>query len=133
MANTCKPYNIVFIEDPLNSPFSDGWVKLKEGTDVPVLTGEKLLTVREFKTFLDAKAVDIIHPDISFAGGFTGCMKIADYAALTRTPVALHNVGTIIRTYASAHLSMAIQNFYKSESHPGRAGERRVSRTNDTD
>jgi L-alanine-DL-glutamate epimerase-like enolase superfamily enzyme len=122
MANTCKPYNIVFIEDPLNSPFSDGWVKLKEGTGVPVLTGEKLLTVREFKTFLDAKAVDIIHPDISFAGGFTGCMKIADYAALTRTPVALHNVGTIIRTYASAHLSMAIQNFYKSESSLGEPG-----------
>ena len=46
-------------------------------------------------------------------------MKIAEYAALTRTPVALHNVGTLIRTYASAHLSMAIQNFYKSESHLG--------------
>lgn len=119
MANTCKPFNIVYIEDPLNVPFSDAWVKLKQGTDVPVMTGEKILTLLEFKSFLDAKAVDIVHPDISFAGGFTGCMKIADYAALTRTPVALHNVGTLIRTYASAHLSMAIQNFYKSESHLG--------------
>lgn len=119
LANTCKPFNVLFIEDPLNSPFSDGWVKLKQGTDVPVMTGEKLLTVLQFKEFLDAKAVDIIHPDISFAGGFTGCMKIADYAAITRTPIALHNVGTIIRTYASAHLSMAMQNFYKSESHLG--------------
>lgn len=119
IANTCKPFNVLYIEDPLNVPFSDGWVKLKQGTDVPVMMGEKLLTIREFKSFLDAKAVDIIHPDISFAGGFTGCMKIADYAALTRTPVALHNVGTLIRTYASAHLSMAIQNFYKSESHLG--------------
>lgn len=119
MANACKPFNIVYIEDPLNVPFSDAWVKLKHGTDVPVMTGEKMLTLLEFKSFLDAKAVDIVHPDISFAGGFTGCMKIADYAALTRTPVALHNVGTLIRTYASAHLSMAIQNFYKSESHLG--------------
>ena len=46
--------------------------------------------------------------------------KIADYAALTRTPVALHNVGSMIRTYASAHLSMSIQNFYRSESRLGR-------------
>jgi L-alanine-DL-glutamate epimerase-like enolase superfamily enzyme len=127
MANTCKPYNIVFIEDPLNVPFSDGWVKLKEGTDVPVLTGEKLLTILDFKSFLDAKAVDIIHPDISFAGGFTGCMKIADYAAISRTPIALHNVGTLIRTYASAHLSMAIQNFYKSESSLGEPGRGEVT------
>ncbi len=119
VANACKPFDVLFIEDPLNVPFSDAWIKLKQGTDVPVMTGEKLLTILDFKSFLDAKAVDIIHPDISFAGGFTGCMKIADYAALTRTPVALHNVGTLIRTYASAHLSMAIQNFYKSESHLG--------------
>ena len=80
------------------------------------MTGEKLLTLREFKPFLDEQALDIIHPDISYAGGFTGVMKIAEYAAFTRTPVALHNAGTLIRTYASAHLSMAIQNFYKSES-----------------
>ncbi len=122
IANTCQPFNVLFIEDPLNVPFSDGWAELKRGTRVPVMTGEKLETILQFKSFLDAGAVDFIHPDISFAGGFTGCMKIADYAALTRTPVALHNVGSLVRTYASAHLSMAIQNFYKSESRLGRAG-----------
>ncbi len=122
MANTVIPLNILFIEDPLNVPFSDGWVELKRGTRLPIQTGEKLETVRQFKAFLDAGAVDFVHPDISFAGGFTGCMKIADYAALTRTPVSLHNVGSLVRTYASAHLSMAIQNFYRSESRLGRQG-----------
>jgi galactonate dehydratase len=122
IANTCQPFNVLFIEDPLNVPYSDGWAELKRGTRVPVMTGEKLETIRQFKSFLDAGAVDFIHPDISFAGGFTGCMKIADYAALTRTPVALHNVGSLVRTYASAHLSMAIQNFYRSESRLGREG-----------
>lgn len=116
VANTCQPFNVSYIEDPLNVPFSDAWVKLKQSTRVPVMMGEKLQTTLDFKEFIDSKAVDIIHPDISFAGGITGCMKIADYAALTRTPMALHNVGTLIRTYATAHLSMAIQNFYKSES-----------------
>jgi L-alanine-DL-glutamate epimerase-like enolase superfamily enzyme len=122
IANTCQPLNVLFIEDPLNVPYSDGWAELKRGTRVPVMTGEKLETIRQFKSFLDAGAVDFIHPDISFAGGFTGCMKIADYAAITRTPVALHNVGSLVRTYASAHLSMAIQNFYRSESRLGREG-----------
>lgn len=120
MANIVKEMNVVFIEDPLNVLYSDGWLALKKGTSVPVLTGEKLETLHQFKPFLDNQAVDFIHPDISYAGGFTGILKLADYAALTRTPVALHNVGTLVRTYASAHLSMAIQNFYRSESRLGR-------------
>jgi L-alanine-DL-glutamate epimerase-like enolase superfamily enzyme len=120
MANTLEDLNISFIEDPLNAVYSDGWLALKRGTRVRVLTGEKLETVKEFKPFLDEQAVDIIHPDISYAGGITGLMKIADYAAISRTPVATHNAGTLIRTYASAHFSMAIDNFYKSESRLGR-------------
>lgn len=122
IANTIRPFNVVFIEDPLNVPYSDGWAALKRGTDVPVMTGEKLETLRQFKPFIDAQVVDFIHPDVSYAGGITGCMKIADYAAITRNPVALHNYGTLVRTYASAHLSMAIQNFYRSESKLGREG-----------
>lgn len=120
MANIVKEMNVVFIEDPLNVLYSEGWSALKKGTSVPVLTGEKLETLRQFKPFIDNQAVDFIHPDISYAGGFTGILKLADYASLTRTPVALHNVGTLVRTYASAHLSMAIQNFYRSESRLGR-------------
>jgi len=122
MANILQPLNIAFIEDPINVHYSEGWLALKHGTGVPVLTGEKLETLREFKPFLDEQALDFIHPDISYAGGFTGVMKIAEYAAMSRIPVALHNAGTLIRTYASAHLSMAIQNFYKSESRLGREG-----------
>ena len=120
MANALQHLNIAFIEDPLNAIYSDGWMALRRATTVPILTGEKLETVREFKPFLDQQIVNFVHPDISYAGGFTGLMKIADYAAISRTPVATHNAGTLIRTYASAHFSMAIDNFYKSESRLGR-------------
>lgn len=124
MANAVEPFNIVFIEDPLNVNFSEAWWALKKGTRVPVMTGEKLENIYQFRQFLDSGAIDFIHPDISYAGGFTGCMKIADYASISRTPVALHNVGTLVRVYASAHLSMAIQNFYRSESSLGeKSGE----------
>jgi L-alanine-DL-glutamate epimerase-like enolase superfamily enzyme len=119
MANAVEDLNVVFIEDPLNVQFSEAWSALKRGTRLPVMTGEKLETIQQFKPFLDSQSIDFVHPDISYAGGFTGCMKIADYASLTRTPVALHNVGTLVRTYASGHLSMAIQNFYRSESSLG--------------
>lgn len=119
MSNAVEDLNVAYIEDPLNVLYSEAWASLKRGTRVPVMTGEKLETIQQFKPFLDSRSVDFIHPDISYAGGFTGCMKIADYAAINRTPVALHNVGTLVRTYASGHLSMAIQNFYRSESSLG--------------
>jgi galactonate dehydratase len=121
--------NVMFVEDSLNTHYSDGWLALRRAARVPLLTGEKLQLLREFKPFLDNQAVDVVHPDVSFAGGITGCRKIADYAAITRTPVALHNVGTLVRTYASAHLSMAIQNFYRSESWLGRPGRLREQMT----
>jgi L-alanine-DL-glutamate epimerase-like enolase superfamily enzyme len=129
ICKTVEPLNVLFVEDSLNVPYSEGWAALKRASRVPILTGEKLEHLRDFKPFLDAQAVDIVHPDISFAGGFSGCRRIAEYAAITRTPVALHNVGTLVRTYASAHMSMAIQNFYRSESWLGRPGRLREQMT----
>jgi galactonate dehydratase len=93
---------------------------LRRSTRIPLLTGEKLEMVRGFKPFLDAQAVDYVHPGLAFAGGITGTRKIADYAAQFRIPVALHNVGSLILTYANAHFGGSIQNFYRSESQLGR-------------
>jgi len=71
-------------------------VNIRRATKTLLLTGEKLELVKQFKPFVDSQAVDIIHPDIAFAGGITGIRKIADYAALNRTPVALHNIGSLV-------------------------------------
>jgi galactonate dehydratase len=114
--------NPLFVEDLLNPPFSEAWMALRRSTRLPLLTGEKLEMVRGFKPFLDAQAVDIIHPDLAFAGGITGTRKIADYAYQFRTPLALHNVGSLILTYANAHFGSSIHNFYRSESQLGRPG-----------
>ncbi|MCP5116681.1 MAG: mandelate racemase/muconate lactonizing enzyme family protein, partial [bacterium] len=109
VAKAVEPMDPLFYEDALNPPYSEGWMALKRSTRIPILTGEKLEMVAGFRPFLDNQAADIIHPDLAFAGGLTGVKKIADYAALSRTPVALHNVGTLVLTYASAHFAAAIQ------------------------
>jgi galactonate dehydratase len=113
----------LFIEDPLSSvQYCESWLAMKRETRTPMLTGEKLEMVKQFKPFIDAQAIDIIHPDVSYAGGISGCRRIADYAALYRIPMALHNVGTLVRTYASVQLAAATANFYRSESRLGRPG-----------
>jgi galactonate dehydratase len=119
-AKAVEPMNPLFYEDPLPVAFSEGWRAVKRGTRIPLLVGEKLELVQGFKPFLDTQTADIIHPDLAFAGGFTGTRKIADYAMVTRTPVALHNVGSLVLCLASAHFGSAVFNFYRSESALGR-------------
>ncbi|MBL8229272.1 MAG: hypothetical protein JNL98_12370 [Bryobacterales bacterium] len=120
VAKAIEPMRPLFLEDPLHVAYSEGWRALREATKIPILAGEKLELVQGFKPFLDHHAADIIHPDLAFAGGFTGTKKIADYAMLSRTPVALHNVGSLVLCYASAHFGSAVFNFYRSESALGR-------------
>jgi galactonate dehydratase len=122
VAKAVESMNPLFLEDALNPPFSEAWMALRRLTRLPLLTGEKLEMVRGFKPFVDNQAVDIIHPDLAFAGGITGVKKIADYAYVFRTPVALHNVGSLVLTYANAHFGSSIHNFYRSESQLGRPG-----------
>jgi galactonate dehydratase len=120
VAKAVESMNPLFIEDPLPPAYSEGWLAVRKSTRLTLMTGEKLELVRGFRPFLDNQAVDIIHPDLAFAGGFTGVKKIADYAMLSRTPVALHNVGSLVLTYANAHFGSSIHNFYRSESQLGR-------------
>ena len=120
IAKAVEPINPLFLEDPMPVSFSEGWAALRKSTRIPILAGEKLELVAGFKPFLDHQTADIIHPDLAFAGGITGARKIADYAMNTKTPVALHNVGSLVLCYASAHFGSAIHNFYRSESALGR-------------
>ncbi len=123
VAKAVEPMRPMWFEDPMNPVFHQGWMDLRRSTNITILTGEKLEMVRQFRPFLDSGAINIPHPDLAFAGGITGVKKIADYAALSRTPVALHNVGSLVMTYANAHFAATIQNLYRVESalaHQGR-------------
>jgi len=109
--------NPMWIEDPLPARYSEAWLELKRSTRVPLLQGEKVEMVQGFRPYLDNQVLDIVHPDPAYAGGITGCRKIADYAALTRTPMGLHSGPcSLIRWYASMHLGAAVQNFFKVEN-----------------
>src|SRR5256885_786616 len=116
----CKaiaPADPLWIEDPLTVRYSEAWLELKRSTRVPLLAGEKVEMVEGFRPYLDNQVPDMIHPDVAYSGGITGCRKIADYAALTRTPMGMHSGPcSLIRFYASMHIGAATQNFFKVEN-----------------
>ncbi|MCZ6676613.1 MAG: mandelate racemase/muconate lactonizing enzyme family protein [Candidatus Poribacteria bacterium] len=106
----------LWLEDALPVWYSDSWKALKQASPVRIITGEKLELPREFLPFLMNQALDLIHPDLVFAGGLTGCRKIADLAELFYIPVATHNVGSLVQNMATAHFGASVRNFVVTET-----------------
>lgn len=116
LCKAIEPIDPMWIEDPLTVCYSEAWLELKRSTCVPLLAGEKVERFEGFRPYLDNQ----IGHDSSGCRLFrriTGCRKIADYAALTRTPMGMHSGPcSLIRFYASMHLGAATQNFFKVEN-----------------
>jgi L-alanine-DL-glutamate epimerase-like enolase superfamily enzyme len=108
--------NPLWIEDAMPVAYSDSWKALKHASPVRIETGEKLELAKEFLPFIVNEAVDVIQPDIVFAGGFTGCQKIADLASLYYIPLTTHNVGSLVHNIATIHFGASTRNFVMSET-----------------
>ncbi len=116
LTEVLAPSRPLWIEDPMPVPYSDAWKFLKQAARIRIVTGEKLELPRGFYPFLANGALDAIHPDLAFAGGFTGCRKIADLAEMFYIPVVLHCVGTAVHLIADAHFGASVRNFVMSET-----------------
>ena len=119
LVKAVAPIEPLWIEDLLPVPYSDTWKLLRAVSPVPILTGEKLELPREFLPFMVNGAVDMIQPDILFAGGFTGGWKIAELADLFYIAVTAHNIGTVVQNAATAHYAASTRNFVMSETRLG--------------
>lgn len=85
-----EAYRPIFIEEPLLSENLEGIQQLAQQTSIPIALGERLFSRWDFKRVLESRAVDIIQPDVSHAGGITECRKIAAMAEAYDVALALH-------------------------------------------
>ncbi len=83
-------YEIGWIEEPLMPDNIDGHAELARALSVPIAGGEHEYTRWGFKQLLDRNAVDIIQPDIMWAGGISECLKICALASTYGVPVIPH-------------------------------------------
>jgi L-rhamnonate dehydratase len=58
----------------------DSYRKIREATNIPISGAEHEYTRWGFKRFIDAEALDIIQPDLNWAGGLSEVMKISALA-----------------------------------------------------
>jgi L-alanine-DL-glutamate epimerase-like enolase superfamily enzyme len=81
----------------------DSYRKIKARTRIPLSGAEHEYTRWGFKRFIDADALDILQPDIYWAGGLSETLKIAAYASVHDLMVIPHGHSTP----AGLHFSLA--------------------------
>ena len=112
----------VWLEDPLPVDYSDSWKRLCESSRVPICMGENLARREGFRDFIVEQGADILHPDLRNSGGFLETKRIADLAHLYGLPMANHNTGSQVHTWAAAQWASSIRDYVALETVTGRGG-----------
>ncbi len=117
LARLFEDLDITLLEEPTqyNSPNAHIWVK--QQTNIPLATGERLYTRWGFQPYFEAGSIDMIQPDLGLVGGITEGKKICDLAHLYDVGVQAHVCGSPVATAISLHLETAIPNFEIHEHH----------------
>ena len=107
-AERMRPYKLRWIEDCLMPDDLDGQAELRRRLPADTLTaGEHWYTLAPFANAAARRSVDIFQPDIGWAGGLTGCLKIAHIAEGAGLAVIPH---AGMNTPYGQHFSLAVSN-----------------------
>jgi len=104
-----EPYDIYFIETPLDIDDLDGYAFLHEHSPIRIAAGEWQNTHWEFLDLVRHGKVDILQPDVGRVGGFTEARKVCQIAADHGRLVVPHCWKTGIGIAASLHLAAATE------------------------
>jgi L-alanine-DL-glutamate epimerase-like enolase superfamily enzyme len=113
-----EKYRLAWLEDMVPWFDIENNKVLSHALETPILTGEDIYCLRDgFKPLIDARAVDIIQPDLGTSGGLLETKRIGDYAEENGVAMALHMAGSPVCFMANVHCAAATQNFLGLEHH----------------
>lgn len=112
VARQMEQYDPYWFEEPCPPDNIDAIREVKDGTTIPVVTGEAHYTRHGFREIFDKRAADIINPDICNTGGILELTLIAAMAQPHYVGVSPHGYNsTSIGCAAAVHASATIPNF----------------------
>jgi D-galactarolactone cycloisomerase len=92
------------LEEALPQDDIEGFVELARAVDVTISAGEGYQTLHDFSDLLSRRALDLIQPDVSKAGGLSETKRIVELARTYNVRWVPHNWSTAINTAASLQL-----------------------------
>ena len=110
-----EPYNLGFIEEPMQPDNWEGFRKLAYKSNIPIATGERLFMRWGQRRLIEEGVASIIQPDFTHCGGILESKKISAIAEAYYTQIAPHNSSGPSATIAAAHVDATLPNFYRQE------------------
>ncbi|MEX0601434.1 MAG: mandelate racemase/muconate lactonizing enzyme family protein [Rhodothermales bacterium] len=117
LVRAMEPYAMAYAEDLVPWEYTDKWREITASSTTPSQTGEDIFGLEGFKPLIDAKAVNIVHPDPVGAGGLLETKKIGDYAENAGIAMMMHHASSPVSMLAAVHAAAATQNFMWMEHH----------------
>ena len=99
---------IYWYEEPVPPTEVEAYREIRAASGLRIAGGEALEGLSAFRDLVSKRALDIVQPDISIAGGFTVCRQVAALASAHGVQVLPHMWGTSIRLAATLHWQATI-------------------------
>ena len=110
-----EPLNLFWLEE-ISRPL-DLMGRYNAESPIPIAGGESLFMVDEFLPYVEARAADILMPDVKYCGGMRELKRICAIAEAAGMSVAPHGPATPIGNMAAAHICVTIPNYSIWSSH----------------
>jgi galactonate dehydratase len=111
LARGVEPYDLLFIEDPLPPDNLQSYQLLRAKIDVPLATGEAMVTKWSFKYLIENELIDYLRIDPIHVGGITETKKIAIMGEVHDVDLALHNPTSPVCAAACIQVDASAPNF----------------------
>jgi len=99
--------DLAWLEEPVSPDNVAGQAEVRASTDIPIAAGETEQTRFAFRDLIEARAVDVLQPDVAIAGGITETLRIAALAATHGLTMAPHLWGGAVLFASGLHLAVA--------------------------
>ncbi|MGH7121177.1 MAG: mandelate racemase/muconate lactonizing enzyme family protein [Acetobacteraceae bacterium] len=112
LARGLEDLGYVWFEEPLAPDDWDGYAAMARALDIAIAGGETEFSRFGFRELFTRGALDIVQPNVSRAGGFTECLRIAALAEAFHIPYAPHTGScSAVCMTAELHLAAALPGF----------------------
>jgi len=116
-----EPYNIDWLEEPLNPHDVKGHATLQAAMSTPLLVGESISSLTLWRDYLEQRACGLVQPDVTRLGGITRWMDVASLARANDMDVvpacwdcmqvSIHLAAACPECHLMEHLNLALNVF----------------------
>jgi galactonate dehydratase len=116
IGNRLAQFDIDWYEEPCLAENIALLAEVRRAVPIPIVTGEALYTKEQFAGCLEARAADILNPDICAIGGISALLDISVMAQPHAVVMSPHNYNSpLVGMAATVHVSAVIPNFRITE------------------